>query len=538
MEMRVIRESDTLATATRPEGPVKVLVPEKVSPVAGRFILHPAVRDFGLTGSSSFLAAVAAMLVIALLGRKLGPALLGEYLLIRRMASWLQAGVQLPSGVALPRYVAFHNNGALSIRQTYFIAALSAGCGIALLLGTILIIWRRGLSHLFFGNAPLEHLVVPLGLLLLGLAAHGAVFGYYQGTLAMGKACALQVANLVIVPILATVFLMQRHSISLIVIVIGASMIGCTCLFALPIVYKMEGHVSAKQIKSQTVELLSYGFARVAGDFGLQAMLSLPAVIALHYLPIRAVSCLLLGGSFLAAVAAATLPLGTILLSRVSRSVAEMRTSQLRLRIAHFISALMGTAALACLQMIVFSDVILRVWVGPGFQEGIRVVQITILAVPFYFVYAGLRCVIDAAVVKAYNTRNILIAAVVFLLVVLLIGSSIPHAYLLEGLAASGVVGLAVLAFCTLQTVRQLFQVDLQWVRVLPEFGLAILLGAISFFLHYWLNYQPGVYALLLYETMLAGFYLIVLWKLRLPWVHFLWSTLFLGAALNQEISE
>lgn len=533
----VSQESDGLAMA-QPEGSFIALAPEEASPVGRRFVLHPALRDFGLAGSASFLAALAAMVVIALIGRALGAALLGEYLLIRRMASWLQAGVQIPSGVALPRYVAFHNIGARSIKQTYFVVAFLTGCGIALLLGAILIIWRTALSHLFFGSAQLDHLVVPLSLLLLGLAAHAAVFGYYQGSLAMGRAWALQVNNLVVIPILATELLKEKHSVALIINAIGISMIASACLFALPIVYKLEVHVSAEQLKRQTAELLSYGLTRVAGDFGLQVILSLPAVIALHYLPISSVSFLLLGGSFLAAVAAATLPLGIILLSRVSRFVAGMRTSELRHRVTHLVSALVGTSAFACFQLIVFSDAIVRIWVGPNFLEGIRVVRIVILAVPFYFFYAGLQSVINAAAVKAYNTRNILVSVGVFLFFITLVNAIIPSDHLLEGFAASGVVGLAALATCTLRTVRRLFQIDIKWVQVLPGLGLGVILGLLSFSLHGRFLNQPSLLVLLLYEAMVAGIYFFLLWIFDSPWVLFLLNTIFPRIPMKQEVIQ
>ena len=522
----------------RSENAAEPALSERASSISHRITLHPALRDFVVTGMASFLVAVAAAVVISILGKTAGPVLLGEYLLIRRMASWLQAGVQLPSGVALPRFVAFNMEEPSLIKQTYFLAALLASCVIALFLIIVLMIWRNVLSQLFFGSARLDHLVLPLCLLLLGLAIHGVVFGYYQGALAMGWASTLQLCNLVLVPIFATILLRSRDSIPLIVNTIGISMCGIACLFALPVVCKWELGVTPKQLKKQSSELLSYGFARIFGDMGLQAMLSLPAVVAAHYFPIGSVTFLLLGGSFLTVVGAASLPLGIILLSRVSRSVAQMRTAQLQVRVTHFVRALIELSAFICLQMIVFSDVIVRAWVGPSFLEGIRIIQITILAVPFYFIYAGLRSVIDAAAVRAYNTRNIVISGIVFLLFIALIKINVSPNHLLEWLAASGAVGLAVLAFCTLRTIRHLIHIDLEWFRILPSLCLAAIFGALSFFLREWSHYELGLLSLLLYELFVAGLYFLVMWTLRSSWVHFLLNSMFLSATVKQEIVE
>lgn len=501
-----------------------------------RFTFHPALRDFAVTGTSTLLAGVAAMAVISILGKSVGPALLGEYLLIRRMASWFQAGVQLPSGVALPRFVAFNINESPLIKQTYFLAALVTSCAIALFLAIILLFWRTALSHLLFGSAQLGHLVLPLCLLLLGLAANGVVFGYYQGSLAMVWASALQLCNLALIPIFVTVLLKSRSSIPWIVDTIGVSMCLCAGLFSLPIFRRWKHGITLDQLKRQSSELLSYGFARIFGDMGLQAMLSLPAVVAAHYFPISSVSFLLLGGSFLAVIGAAALPLGTILLSRVSMSIAQMRTDQLQLRVTHFVNALLELSVFTCLQMVVFSDVIVKAWVGPGFLGGIRIIQITILAVPFYFVHAGLRSVIDAAAVKAYNTRNIVIAGGVFLLSIPLVKLYVPADHLLDGLAASGVLGLAVLALCTLRTVQHLIGINLEWSQIVPGLCVAVVFGALSLFFHERGLHETGILGLLLYESLVGGLYLLVMWMLRSSWVHFLFNFMFLTDTAKEGI--
>jgi O-antigen/teichoic acid export membrane protein len=517
------------------ENTAKSIFSERLS-TSTRFALHPAFRDFAVTGATSFLVGVAAMVVVSILGKAAGPVLLGEYLLVRRMASWFQAGVQLPSGVALPRFVAFNMDESVVIRQAYFVGALLTSCLVALLLAIILLFWRNALSHLFFGSAQLDRLILPLCLLLLGLAIHCVVFGYYQGTLSMVWASALQLCNFVLVPVCSTLFLKSRHSIPLIVNTMGILMCVCSCLFAWPLARQWELGGTLTQLKRQSLELLSYGGARIFGDIGLQAMLSLPAVVAAHYFPIASVSFLLLGGSFLTVVGAASQPLATILLSRVSRSIAQLRTHQLRIHVTHFVNALIEFSIFVCLQMVVFSDVLVRAWVGPSFLRGIRIIQITILAVPFYFVYAGLRSVIDAAAVKAYNTRNIVISGGVFLLSIPLIKLCIPPGYLLDGLAVSGVLGLAVLTACTLRTIHQLIRIDLEWIRILPGLFVAAIFGALSLSFHRWNHYESGLAVLSLYELFLVGLYLLMMWTLRSPWVRFFLSTMFLTAAKEEIV--
>lgn len=521
----------------QPENP-PALDLERRTGILHRFDLHPALRDFALTGSTSLLVSIAAMVVIAIVGRTLGPALLGEYLLIRRMASWLQGPVQLPSGVALPRYVALSVSEATSIRQSYFVAAFLTGCGIALLGGIALILWRYPISRLVYGTAQLANLVLPLSLMLLGFAAHGAVFGYYQGTLEMGHACALQWINFIVAPILAIMLSVRSHSIYFLVNLIGIFAVVGSLIFAWPIIRNLRLRDLDAELKKRTFELLSYGFPRLWGDFGLQALLSLPAVIAAHFLPIGSVTFLLLGGTFLTAVAAASLPLAVILLSRISRSIAQMRASQLRLQVTHFVSALIESSAFVGFQMIVFSDVIVRIWVGSSYLEGIRVIQIAIIGVPFYFVYAGLRSVIDAAAVKAHNTRNIVVSLTLFLLVVACVIASVSHEHLLAGLAASSVFSLAVLAFCTLRTVWELFQIDRKQIETMRGLALAAALGGLSFVLRYWFRFEPGLFALSFFELASSAVYFLLLLLLGSRWAQFVFELTFPRVCSKQGFAE
>jgi O-antigen/teichoic acid export membrane protein len=492
-----------------------------------RFSVHPLLRHVGLTGITSVATSVAAMIVISLVGRILGPILLGEYLLVRRIASWLQAVVVLPSGIALPRYVAASVDEPASTRQSYFLGAVVTACGLALLLMGLLVPWKSAVSRLLFGSAELSTLALPLGLLLLGLAAHGAAFGFYQGILSMGRACSAQLFNLAIIPILAVVVFSRERSIPRIIAATGISMLLCAFLFAIPILHGARLTNVVHRTFTRVPELLSFGLSRTWGDFGLQALLSLPAVIAAHYLPMRSVSSLLLGGSFLALVAAATLPLGIILLSQVTRSLAQGRSVQIKSQLAYFVDALIESSAFFSIQMLVFAGVVIRLWVGPRFADATRIVQLLILAVPFYFVYGGLRSVVDAAAIKAHNTRNVLIALAAFVAAVAIVRSGMSFEYLLDGLAVSVVVAMAILCWLTLRTIRRLFDLRVRWSRLVPGIGVAIILGACSFLVDRLFHFRPNVIVLLCYEIAITGVYFAALWLFGSPWLHFMMQAMF-----------
>jgi len=487
-----------------------------------RVSVHPLVQNFGLAGMTSLLTSIAAMIVISLIGRRMGPVLLGEYLLVRRMASWMQAVVVLPSGIALPRYVAASVNEGPSTRQEYFVTALVIGCGLAILLMIALLVWRGSASRLMFGNSSLGCLTLPLGLLLLGLAAQSAAFGFYQGILSMSRACLLQLFNLAIFPVAVVVWLADKNSVSLIIDATAIAMIITALVFSVPLLGRLK--LKLKTSFERSSELLSFGLSRTWGDFGLQALLSLPAVIAAHYLPMNSVSFLLLGGSFLAVVAAATLPVGIVLLSQVTRSLAQNRTAQLKLQITQFVDALVELSMFISLQMLVFTDSLVLLWVGDRFSAGVRIVQILILAVPFYFVYGGLRSVIDAAALKAHNTRNVLTSLAIFVAGVVIV-LHFWRGSVLEGLSISVVLSIAVLACLTVRTVRRLLDVRVDWLRLLPGIALALILGIVSFLVHGLVHFEKNLCLLVAYELVVSATYFAGLWLLGSRWMRYLAQT-------------
>lgn len=510
-----------------------------VSRKASRVIssVHPFVRNVGLTGATSFITSVSAMLVISLVGRELGPAILGEYLLVRRTASWLQAVVGLPSGIALPRYVAATVAQPVSTGQSYFLAAFGTGCGLALLMTVVFILGGGASSHLLFGSVELRSAIIPLGLLMLGLAAHGGTFGFYQGKLSMGRASLTQLINLAILPILAVLLFAHYLSVPLIIGATGISTLVCSILFALPIL--RHAHIAdlTRRVAKPASELMSFGFGRAWGDFGLQALFTVPAMIAAHYLPLKSVSFLLLGGSFLALVSAATLPLGIILLSQITHSLVRGETAQLSARLSHFTAALIESSVFVSLQMFVFAGCILVIWVGPGYEQAVSVVRILIAAVPFYFVYCGLRSVVDAGAIKAFNTWNILISASVFIVGAVLTKSLLPNEHLLVGLALSVDASLFVLACLTIWIVRRLFHPNLRWLSTLPGVGFAVTLGALSFALSSGFNFRPGFFGLLGYESLISLVFFGGLWAGGSSWLRFILNVAFSASFSHSQSS-
>ncbi len=487
---------------------------------------HPFFRDLGMTAATEFALLASSLVLVSLFGRLLGAVALGEYLLLRRVITGLQPPVQLGLGTALPRYVAHTVNRPGGEREAYFLSALTCLIGAALGSGLVLIAGQQYFARWLFGNVEMIRLVLPLSIWLLGLAAQAAVYGYYRGCLAMGLANTLQLCSLGVVPVLAVVALFRTGSVALLMSVMGLSMFLLSGLFAVPIVRRLA-RTKPSHLTRHARELLSYGVGRVPGIFGAAMLFAAGPVIASHYVPLAQVSYLLLGLSMLKAVSYSTSPLGTVLLSKVTMMRAENRLVEVQTHLGYLLSAVMEVSAFVCLQVLVFADVLIRIWVGPRFLDGTSIIRLLMLGIPFYVFATALRSALDAASWRPYNTGNVLAALALFLALAGAATRVTSGNVLLEAIAGALAATLAFFAWLTSRVVRRFYGLRVPWGPSAAPILFGLLLGGAGFLFHWARGARTGAVELISLELCLAALFIVVLMKRGSPWVLFLWNTAF-----------
>lgn len=492
------------------------------------FALHPLFLDLGLTAATEFLVLVGGLLVVSLFSRTLGAVGLAEYLLLRRIASWVQSGTQPGLATALPRYVAHAAERAGPERDAYFLAGLACGGGLTLCLGIVLNVARGAFARWLFGRAQMAHLILPLSLMLVGLAGHNSVYGYYRGRLAMKRANALQLCNLVLVPVGAVLGLFRTGSVALILSMVGVLMLVGAGLFAAPLLRQFAAG-GLPRFGRHAAELMRYAIPRLPGALGQGAIFALGPMIAAHYVPVTQVSFLLLGVSLVMAATTSVTPLSLILLSKVSMMLAQDRLPELRIRLAYLQAAVLELYVFACLQVVVFADVMIRVWVGPSFLKGIVIIRLLSLAIPFYLWFVVLRGAIDAASVTPYNVYNMLLSAAAFLGLAAAAVKLAPGSLLLELIAGAMVAAVVFLAWLTNLTFQRLYELGIDWKRSALSVLVAVLLGGTSLLLHGAQGFRTSLGRFLLIELATGALFIGLLKYLHSPWLQFFWNLAFRG---------
>ncbi|MBA2707640.1 MAG: lipopolysaccharide biosynthesis protein [Gemmatimonadaceae bacterium] len=383
---------------------------------------------------------VSGLIVLRLAASMLDPAGFGEYALSRRAIGLLYLPLLMGLGIAAPRYIAIAKSGALPgfTERSFVLATLSMGLLPALAAVTLLNAIPAASSTLLFGDETLRHLVPATSMALAGIAMHSIAYAVHRGRSDMLSANLLQFINLALVPVAA--FLYAGSSAGAVLQLTGLSWLGTSIIAFLQILFLGEPSAdSSPGIRRHFSLLYRFGLPRIPGEFALVGLFAIPSLIALR------VHGVVLAGQFSAAISLVALlsgvfaPVGLILLPRASAQVARGEIADLRKVVGSVLAA--GAVAI-CLAVAIGLVVIPRFiewYFGAAFLPAVPIFRACLIGAIPYAIYVLLRNILDALDVKAVNTRNLL-AALGMLIVLCMVRSD------LMWMSASLVGSLVVLA--------------------------------------------------------------------------------------------
>lgn len=461
------------------------------------------------------------LLLTGLLSRWMGERPLSEYLLLRRVLSWTVAATLLGLATGLPRYVALCTGSSRRNEAAYFLAALVCMVPTAIAAGGIMVLNRAWFARWLFGDARETGLVTALALLIVGFATHRAVYGYYRGLLEMTRANLAELTNLAVLPLAVVATLAHTLSVAEMMGIVGVLMTFSAALFAVPVLRRLRG--APLNLLHHCRELLQYGVPRVPGEFGAAAITAIGPMLAVHFMPITKVSPLLLGLNMLLIVGYAAGPLGVVLLSKISKMLGQNEYEAVQSRLRLLIAGVTEISVFASIQLAIFADVIVRAWVGPGFDQEMGVIRVVLFAIPFYLFFMTLRSTIDAATVKPLNTANVMVSLAVYIGLIAAWVACFRARSLLMGVAVSLVASQMLLAAMTARTFRRLYGLGIPWRRLGPSFAAALVLGAGALALRAWQQGPMPVIEALIAEAVLASVYVAILVRLGSGWLAYTW---------------
>ncbi len=382
-------------------------------------------RDYQITFLTEFLVLLSQIVVFKLAASFLANQGFGEYALTRRTISFATPVLLLGMGIGLTRYLAFATADSTKSENSYpyFVCAfLIVTTAVSLFLVALNLFAPEG-AYLFFGNKGYQFLILPLSLSILGICFHTLAYSYFRGHLSMLPANLLQFINLGIIPL--AVFALPEISVSRLFTVMGLGWIATSGIVIFLISKKSPWkNFSFNQFKDKSKELLSYGLVRLPGDFGMAALLTLPATLTAHITGIEKAGYVAFGISILNLLGTMFAPIGLVLLPKASKMVAQKEFPLLKEHLLKLLKVSLAVTAIAVIFFELFAPDIIRLYLGEGFEGAVNILRVILIGALPYTAYVVLRSSLDAVYVRPKNVKNILLALSFFLSVSLASGSS------------------------------------------------------------------------------------------------------------------
>lgn len=478
--------------------------------------IKPFFKDVSLTFITEAIVLIAFFFIYRLIAKNFGPEGVGEYSLVKRVIGFLEPLLLLGLGVGIPRYIAMSR--IKEERNAY----IKSGTSVVIFLTFIFLIFinlfKNSFAKLFFGTTNYTNLVLPFSFFLAGLTLHSLAYSYFRGRLLVKIFNSLQVTNLALVPLVILIFF-ENITIEKLITLIGITTFLIAFLFFSFFIKEFFVYIKKWQFKNSLKELLRYSLPRVPADFALAGLFSLGPIFAAHFVFIQEVGYLSLSQSLVNTIGAAIAPLGLILLPKVSNLIANGKEKIIKENLNLFIPALIQCSIFLCFQLIIFTDAIIKFWLGPEFLVAVPITRIMFISLIFYPFYVGIRSILDAIKVKPLNTINLFISFLVFLIVsgsLLFLFNFLSPTISLAIAFSSGLVCLGILTYISIRKIYpEAINKDLNylWIAILIN----ILLGSIAIFAKSFVISR--LYYLIFFEALTGVIYLSTLWLFKIEWI-------------------
>ena len=448
----------------------------------------------------------------------LGPARFAVYALSRRLLSAVTSFSTVPVGVALTRALAIETRERE--RLVYLVAGTIFVLVPNLALFTVALLapglWSRVLLT-DAGNAPV---LIGTMLLIVGMAAFTVVLARYRGTDRIGRANLWQVWALAVGPAVVALPLARSGRIDLIVLLTALVLLTSAVPVSRWLLRATAARIGWAEVRVRLRELMRYGVPRVPGGLAFGGLMAIGPFLAPYFGTLREAGFLVAGQSILRVAEGATSAFSLVALPKVAALRARQQHHFLRDRVEDMISMVLHLGLFGTVQLLIWSDEIATVWLGPAYSEAVPIIRILMAGVVPYLGYAMLRTTIDGLEEKAVNTHHMYAACATTLVLSLALGLAGLGA---PGLAVAGAAGFIVLGLLTVRHLWTSLRPAGEHLAVGHALWLNLLLAAATLGLRHVIvpRLLPREALALGLAAGAVGFaaYLVALRRLRVRWV-------------------
>lgn len=478
--------------------------------------VSPFLKDIFLTFLTS-VASILSMIVMArLLAQGLGPELFGAYSLARRVISNVIPLTSLSMGISLARYIALSSERKQ--RDEYLASSL-----LIIMIATIIIVlfflcWSNTLTVMFFHSSKYVLLFYGILLMLIGHSLFTILYAFYRGLQKMNYANLWQLLLIALFPLIISFLFAEQGSAELILFLMGAALF--ISVFPLGHILKDMNWPGFRRIKESTKELLRYGIPRTPGDFAFAGLLTVGPFLSAYFGSLKDAGYFVVGQTVLRVTESSLVAFGLVALPKVTQLFAEGRGEFLKMRIIDTMTLILHLGLFVSIHIFIWSEEIIRAWLGPEYLEAIPVMEVLLLSLCPYLGYVMLRSIVDAVEVKAINTLNLFISLGVAIALSILFGYAGLGGW---GIAVGTAVGFVLLGLLTANYLIKRYQITFEGFLFVWILFLNSLFAGFAFLVKQYLGMLFSGMSLLVIvffiEAILFVIYVWLIYKKNAQWI-------------------
>jgi len=478
--------------------------------------IKPFFQDVILTFITQGLVLLSFFSMYWLIARSYGVEGVGQYSLVKKIYGLWQPLLLLGFSIGLPRYIA--QSGDRKKSMDYLKTGGVAVIVVSFLFLFLINVFSQSFARIFFGSTNYSNFVFPFSFFFAGSILYSLAYSYFQGRLLIKLLNILTILTMALVP-LAVIILWKGSPMEYIIDLIGIATFGITLFFLSFYIKELISPIKKESAKKLFKELFGYSFPRFIATLIYAALLSLCPIIAAHVATMKEVGYLSISQSLLTALGVAVAPLSLVMFPKVSNMVANKREKEVEENVNYLIGAIIQCAIFICFQLIIFSDIIIKYWLGPEFVDAVLIMRITFSSIIFYLFFVTIGNILEAIKVKPINLINLCISFGVFLIVSVVLLFLVKLFSPVIGLSVAFSSGLICLGILTYVSIRKIYpdklSKDLNYLLV--AIGINTLLGGVTLLIKLFISSK--LFYLIIFEILISLIYLSILWCLKINWL-------------------
>ena len=399
-----------------------------------------------------------------LIARLHGLEVLGEFLLVKRTISSSMGILLIGLNVALPNYLSRNfdksyadNSYVLFIIFTLPLTILSI---IAIMFFDI-----KGFNQNYFWYYVIFS---------LGLSSQFMTYAIFRGYMNMIGANIFQLIGTAVVPIIVFIYVSTLHD--------SLFWIGSITIFVMisSFLYRNQGF-RFKNINTDKIKrLFLYGFERIPSFVSQFILLAGVPIFIAQKVDFDSVAYFNSSLSLVRLALIIVNPIGLVLLPRISNKVASGSLKEINKKLFILLKAGVFFSIIASIYCYVNAPIIFKYWLDSESYRGVRILQLTILALPFYTLAGLTRSPIDAISERGYNSIIYTISAIIMILF-LYVGKLLDFNFLYTAIF-SFVISYIVAAGLSMLVIKKFYKSKLWTYELLRDI---ILCGFIIYIVNY-----------------------------------------------------